>query len=396
MLNKNWKHVLPLALTTLVCMTSVARAENTTNSDSAHMRNLDNRVSALEQRKGAGGMINPQGRPQVRDGLDLFIYGNLLYWNAHENGLNYAVKESGDPIDLTAEIYTLSDASVNNLRGKWNWGFRAGIGYNTMHDGWDLRLTWLRFTDTGGNKPRTDSQTQFYATRGLGEKTESRTTADLYTQDARGYWGLNLNQIDLDLGREFFVSKWLTLRPHVGLRTDWIHQNVNAYYSLMTYESGRLSSTTKSAVLSKDHWWGMGLEGGLDTQWGLGGGWSIFGNMAGSILYGLHEITVKDAAVASDGSIENDTSKNLSQTYHISHPILDLQLGLRWDCMFYNDRFHLGLDLGWEHHVYFSQNQFPSHFKVQGGSGENPHGTFVANQGDLTTQGWTFAARFDF
>ena len=349
MLQKNWKHVLPFALTTLVCMTSVARAETktttTTNPDSAHLRNLDNRVSALEQRKGAGGMINPQGRPQVRDGVDLFLYGNLLYWNAHENGLIVAQKEA-------SERFTAVD-----LSGKWNWGFRAGVGYNTMHDGWDLRLTWLRFTDTGSHRPRTDAATRFHVDNPWGG-------GGVEYSALRGYWGLNLNQLDLDLGREFFVSKWLTLRPHMGLRTDWIHQNVNV---ALTSLSGNAAS-----LVEKDRWWGIGIEGGLDTQWGLGGGWSVFGNMTGAVLYGLHEITGTSTAYA-----------EFKNFYRISHPILDFQLGLRWDNMFYNDRFHLGLDLGWEHHVYFSQNQFPT------SSNANANG-------DLTTQGWTFAARFDF
>ena len=337
-MKKNWRYTLPIALTTLVCVTSVAKADAT---DSAHMRNLDNRVTALEQRKGAGGMINPQGRPQVRDGVDLFIYGNLLYWNAHEDGLIYAEKTAAPT------------HKFNTLSGKWNWGFRAGVGYNTMHDGWDLRLTWLRFTDTGYNQPRATVGDDFSI------KTPWTTGATL-SKSVRGYWGLNLNQIDLDMGREFFVSKWLTLRPHVGLRTDWIHQNLNT------------ASLGATVVTQKDHWWGMGLEGGLDTQWGLGGGWSVLGNMSGAVLYGLHEIS---GTVVGSGDFKN--------SYHIAHPVLDFLLGLRWDTMLYNDRFHLGFDLGWEHHVYFSQNQFPVN------SQQNANG-------DLTTQGWTFAARFDF
>ena len=71
-------------------------------------------------------------------------------------------------------------------------------------------------------------------------------------------------------------------------------------------------------------------------------------------------------------------------------PFLDMMAGLRYDHMFYNDRFHLGLQVGWEHHIYFSQNQFPVFVD------DVSKGSFVSNQGDLTFQGWTFAARFDF
>jgi hypothetical protein len=141
----------------------------------------------------------------------------------------------------------------------------------------------------------------------------------------------------------------------------------------------------------KDEWWGLGLEGGLDTQWGLGSGFSLFGNISGAILYGFHDIDFKDK----DAPRQRNTNGkgeviDLDSSYRISHPILDLMMGLRYDHMFYNDRFHLGLQLGWEHHIYFSQNQFPVF------TDNAAIGNFVSNQGDLSFQGWTIAARFDF
>jgi hypothetical protein len=379
-MQKNWKHVLPFALTTLVALTSVARAD----ADNAQMRNLENRVSALEQRKGAGGMINPQGRPQVRDGVDLFIFGDLLYWNAHENGLDIAVKQSDNSVGFTE---TLNDATVKNLHGKWNWGFRTGLGYNTMHDGWDISLTWLRYTDTGRHHPKGNASTAFYPTQTAAELTGT-TGFRQYATDVSGYWGMNLNQLDLDMGREFFVSKWLTVRPHVGLRTDWIHQNFHVkYYGLNRNNTDGLPNDVLATM--KDHWWGLGLEGGLDTQWGIGGGWSVFGNLAASILYGLHDIKTENEFLTIGQHNDVDYS-DVRKSYHISHPVLDMALGIRWDYLFSNDRFHIGFDLGWEHHVYFSQNQFPLFVD------DTTPGMMVANQGDLTLQGWTFSARFDF
>src|SRR5690242_17282677 len=107
------KKILSLA-TSLVAFTSIVSADG----DTAQMRNLENRVSALEQRKGASGMINPQGRPQVRDGYDVFVFGDVLVWNAHENGLLLGVKNKGSSTNL-------SHSHTKTIRGKWNAGFRA-------------------------------------------------------------------------------------------------------------------------------------------------------------------------------------------------------------------------------------------------------------------------------
>lgn len=382
-MQKNWKHLLPFAVTTLVALTSVARAD----ADNAQVRNLENRVSALEQRKGAGGMINPQGRPQVRDGFDVFVFGDLIYWNAHQNGMNLAVKQSNNTV---GESQLLNDASVKDIDGKWNWGFRTGLGYNTMHDGWDVSLTWLRFTDTGHRHPKSNSLTAFYPSQTAGSLVNADFDMQGYASDVKGYWGMNLNQLDLDMGREFFVSKWLTLRPHVGLRTDWIHQNFHVkYYDLAAGNTTDLPSDVRAKL--KDHWWGMGLEGGLDTQWGLGGGWSIFGNLTASILYGLHEMKMENTFTTfGESSPAEINFSDVTQSYRVSHPVLDMALGVRWDHLFSNDRFYIGFDLGWEHHVYFSQNQFPVF-----ADDANP-GLMAVNQGDLTLQGWTFSARFGF
>lgn len=358
------KKILSLAATSLVAFTSILHADG----DTAQVRNLENRVSALEQRKGANGMINPQGRPQVRDGYDVFLFGDLLVWNAHENGLNIGVKNKGSSSNL-------SNAKTKRVHGKWNPGFRAGIGYNTMHDGWDVKLTWLRYTDNGRKNSSSHSGQYIFP---------SLINPGEYTGPARSMsskWNLGLNQLDLDLGREFFVSKWLTMRPHFGLRTDWVRQTLKAEYKNFPL----VTNTTEANAKLKDHWWGLGLEGGLDTQWGLGYGWSIFGNLTGSILYGFHHI--KDTTKSKPTGVE---FVNLKDRFRVSHPILDLEMGLRWDNMFSNDRFHLGLQIGWEHHIYFSQNQFP--FFIDDVS----IGNYVANQGDLTLQGWTFSARFDF
>ncbi len=356
--------MLPIAATSLVALTSMV------NADDAQTRNLENRVTALEQRKGASGMINPQGRPQVKDGADLFVFGDLIYWNAHENGLNYAVENDDSSTNI-------ADAEVKNIHGKWNFGFRAGVGYNLPHDGWDVRLTWLRFTDNGGKKTNPDEDDFIYP---IMASASNPLVGDAAQYKTHSRWNLSLNQLDLDMGREFFVSKWLTLRPHFGLRSDWIHQKWKGEYE-------NKANDDEIEVRFKDHWWAIGLEGGLDTQWGLGNGWSIFGNLTAAILYGFHDLDVDEENEVNE--VETEFA-DLDQTYRISHPILDLQMGLRWDNMFDGDRFHLGLQVGWEHHIYFSQNQFPKFYD------DTSAGMFVSNQGDLTLQGWTFSARFDF
>lgn len=364
-MKRNFNVMWTTLSTSLLAFTSIVNAD----VDNSQMRNLENRVSALEQRRGASGVINPPARPQVKDGADLFVFGNLLVWQAHENGLPVAiVNKSATPSS------DLSNSNVKNYDFDWDVGFRVGVGYNVPHDGWDMSLTWLRFNTDGHRRIHAHSNQAIYPTRA--HPADPISDGETCTK-THAHWRLHLNQLDLDMGREFFVSKWLTLRPHFGLRSDWIRQKADIDYN--NFPTGDVD------VEQKDRWWGIGLAGGLDTLWGLGGGWSVFGNLGASILYGFHKMKIEN---------ENDPADvdfvDMKDSYHVSHPILDLQLGLRWDRMFCNDRFHIGLQGGWEHHVYFSQNQFPVF------ADDINKGVIVSNQGDLTFQGWTFAARFDF
>ena len=383
-MQRNLKKIWPAAAASLIAFTNISFAD----ADSAQVRNLENRVTALEQRRAANGVINPPGRPQVRDGFDIFFTADALLWQAHEDGLPIYIKNEGQDRDL-------SDADVKGLDWDWNWGFRVGAGFNSEHDGWDLFLNWMRIygeADTHGHAGEDDSLWPVFINPGA--NLNGPLGNDYYTK-CKAELNLQLDQVDLEMGREFFVSKWLTLRPHFGLRTDWIRQKLEIHYNRYEGTSGKDYETD----LHND-FWGIGIAAGLDTKWILGGGWSIFGKGAFAMLYGFHEIEREDELA----NITEFDFVDMDDSYRVSRAIGDLQLGVRWDTMFDEDHYHFGIQLGWEHHIYFAQNQFP---RFVGGAalGAVAAGQFadtaalgdiLANQGDLTFQGWTLSARFDF
>lgn len=107
------KKLLPLIAMTLVGTHSVVSAV-----DDMQVRNLENRVSALEQRRGANGMINPPARPVVKDGVDLWLQAEALFMHATEDGIHYGIKlDNGNT----------RDGHVKNVSYDWSWGWRAGL-----------------------------------------------------------------------------------------------------------------------------------------------------------------------------------------------------------------------------------------------------------------------------
>lgn len=372
------------AAASLTVITSVLSA-----ADDAQVRNLENRVTALEQRKSANGMINPNGRPQVRDGADLFFTADFIYWVANESGLGFVVKNENN-------CNWVSSGKLKTPGFNWEPGFRVGIGYNLPHDGWDVYADWTWLIARANKHVSSDGGNLFPTFLNINEIDTHGNR--VWKADAK--WKTNLNMIDLELGRQFFVSKWLTLRPFMGLRNAWVNQHYNLSYQgvFNTYNSFVPDVT---GILRGNHeckFWGIGLRTGLNTQWGLGCGFSAYGDLGLSLLFGRFHINehenfcggVSSSSSSSSVDFSNANMFRLKDKYTACRAITDLGAGLRWDHYFNRDRFHFRFQAGWEQHMFFSQNQFDRVVD------DFQPGMTVTNQGDLSFNGLTLSTRFDF
>jgi hypothetical protein len=350
----NLKKLCPALAVAFVTLTSVVCAV-----DDMQVRNLENRVSALEQRRGANGMINPPARPVVRDGSDLWIQVEALYMQATEDGLAYGIKNgTASPIDGT----------VKNVNYDWNWGFRAGLGYNLPHDGWDVLFnwTWLYSSDKKTDSPSAPESVIQTQTAPTFATTPAVTSA-------KGRVGLHTNILDFELGREFFVSKWLTLRPFGGIRGAWLNRNFRYSYA----------TAPKTVGHNHNRFRGAGLRGGLDTQWGLGSGWSFFADAALSLIYGMQRLHNHQDA----GATRIQHYKN---NWHVARPMLDLGAGLRWDHLFSCDAYRIRIQFGWEQSILWGFNKDMNFVNAAA------PGKYTFNQGDLSYSGVALQFRFDF
>ncbi len=373
----NLKKMWPAIAASMLLATSFTHADF---SDSA-LRNLENRLTCLEQKRGVNGMINPPAMPLTRNGWDFQVSADALLWQLQEDGLTYAVEttpSTGTPTPTVAD----APVGANSIKQKYNWGFRIGLDWTMSHDNWDIALDWTHLISNRHGNSTAAAATATAAANVL-VKTQgfvSSAGTPLSFTSAKANYHNRLDQIDLNLGREFFISKWVTLRPFFGLRADWLHQRLRSSYVVpSTSIAGVTTPSQTQATDQRNKWWGIGIESGLNTQWNLCGGFSLYGNVATAIEYGLQKLSLTESGVVNAA---------FSSSYHICRPILDLQLGLGWDYNFCEDGFHFGLKLGWENHVYFDQSRFLSYNTVN--YSDNASG------GSLTYQGWTLHACFDF
>jgi len=381
----NLKKMWPAAAASLVAFTSILNAV----VDDSQVRNLENRVSTLEKTRGPGGMINPPGRPQVKDGYDIFVDAELLWWSVYENGLQYAVEGR----NLRTRINNGDALDVGNA---YSWGFRFGVGYNLPHDGWDLYGNWTFFNNRTSSNKRAPHEGGFFPiwmNPDADVVVPNTSGDDVYAEKASANWDVEFNIIDLELGREFFTSKYLTLRPHAGFRYLRLDQRFHADYSGGNFRRyGNTGSTSESEpyhVHNSNDMWGFGLRAGMDTQWGLSNGFSIFGNFAFALLHSHFHIS-QEEYFRNRTTRQRFESLDMNNRKRVGRATSDLAMGVRWDGMFDNDRFHLGVQFGWEHHMFWGQNQMWQFVD------DTWQSKYSKGNDELSTQGWTLAARFDF
>jgi len=302
-----------------------------------------------------------------------FLAGQALVWQSHING-SYTHK---------FHVVTEEDGSLEtHLKKKypqadWSWGFRLGAGYTMPHDDWELSLEWTR-----NNMELSDHEHDNDAdgTEGLVPFNPNPFSPTAFASKAEANVRIHLNYLDLMLKREFLVTKWLAVKPGLGLRSNWIRARFKAEFEGGNIADRPIVGIEEIHTKFKNNFWGMGPKAELDTRWILGKGFSIVGDLAFSFLYGFFHLEQSSNKPLVTPFIGFEDSANFRQTL----PVIDCFLGLRWDRMFDNDKYRLSFNIGWEHHVFFQGLQADL---VE---------AFDVNNSNLTTEGVTFGARFDF
>lgn len=362
------------------------------NLVSAEMRDSDTPYRSTSTHDTHFRDITPSAGPRVNHGVDVFASADFIYWTARQDGIAY-VRTGVDDYDAAVAFDNTTEGDTFSPHTKFSPGFKVGLGLNLGHDGWDVYLNYTWFHTT-----LNDSQTSQHAnSQGLTPLWDIATIGNetakdhfvvlssyLSVNNASASWRLRFNNFDLDLGRNFYISQYLTLRPHAGLKGCWYNQKYEVGYSGF-FDIDIAEEVLSTHLKFKQSFWGAGVRTGLDTSWYFDNNWSMFGNTSLSALWGRFNDHRYDFVTRAPASNPSTLSViNTTYDFHTVKPVLELQLGLRYDYWFSDDRYHVGIAAAWEEQVWFNQNQF---FDV--GVGYN-------HPGDLIFQGLTVDLRFDF
>jgi len=216
---------------------------------------------------------------------------------------------------------------------------------------------------------------------------------------AKSRWELDFNLVDLNLGRNFYLSQFLTMRPFIGLRGTWQSQCWDLDYIAQDNNPTQapgffLNSPSNSVLVGSGPYsikqeidvWGIGANGGFNLAFFMSKNWSIYGDIGLSALWVDYQLSRKDRiSFQCDPTIEEPgvTTVDLdNKSFYGLKYVVDLGLGLRWQMRFSDDNYGLLVQLGWNAQNWINWTRFVD--------------LFDDKWNDLTLHGGDLKVRFDF
>lgn len=343
-------------------------------SISVNAQDLESRVSTLEAKMstistqtalGSRGARMASAAPQI-DSYGFYVTADFLYWNLIEGGTEYALTDKTTPGNIPFK------GKSKEINFDWDPGFRVGVGYQLEeHDGWDgyLNFTWFQTEESShAHAPSEGSLIPLWGFPFTNDATRAKVS-----------WEFDFYTLDFELGRRYFVSKYLSVRPEFGIKSAWIYQHVKASFTDIA-----ASGTDILKVRRKNDFWGIGPRAGVDATWFFNNHFSFYGMGSAALLWGDFDVHEKEKE-----AIANRELINFNADFHSIVPTAQLLLGFQWESNFNEARNHFKILLAYEFQYWWRQNQM---LDFESAGSFNPD----RFSEDVSLQGLTLNVRFDF
>jgi hypothetical protein len=305
-----------------------------------------------------------------------YANGEFLMLRASEQGLDYAIAVATSYYESAVNA-SIKGFSSDSKDWDWNPGFRACFGGYLTFDDWnpEIKYTYMRIKDDTAINTKQNLFSFFLDINEL-------DVAEPYAYAGGERWSGHHHVLDFTLGKPFHVSKFVIFNPFFGLRSAFIDQNMTFRLS---YPRTNLPSLKPQA---NNDYWGVGLHGGIKSEFFLGKNWNLFANFSGSLLYGHFDVKQQSRLNTTTTSTRG---YNFTQDFYIDTTNVESTVGLAWGCLFNNDNNYINLSIAYEFQRWGDQNQLKRFI-----SGDIDGLVGTLNQTDLMYNGVSFKLQFDF
>lgn len=331
--------------------------------------------------------------PQVCGCYNFYLSADFVYWYASQEGLGFADTYRA-PQDATVSVTSLGKTYAPDP--SWDPGFKVSLGGSFDNDGWDIegQYTWYQSLNNknsveyDGNPNNLPVGNWNIGTPNVTFPAGAFITINFPVTRASGLWNLQFNTIDLSLGRNYYVGRFLKLHPFIGLKGTWQEQLYKAHIFTSINPVPGFIVQQNGYMRQKLDFWGIGVRGGFHSLWQLRPSISLYGNFAFSGLSSSTEVHRKDRVTASSNFPDPNFNFDLvlfriRDSYHGVRAVAETAAGVQYDYWSSGKGTHFLFQAGWEGQLWIGNSQFYARLE------ETAHG-------DLALQGLTIKARLDF
>lgn len=345
--------------------------------------------------------ITPSAFAIPKEGMKFDINADFIYWICGETGLTAGEFNPNQTRDsLVSSDYKAPQQQIIHAETKFSPGFKVGAGMTYEHDGWDTQLeyTWYHTKSKDNQYSFAAIPTYLYNPNFFFTQDPFYGTANAQ-RSFKPEWKYHFNNFNLELGRNFYLSHYLTLRPHIGIKGGWQKQYWNNNW---TFASASPEENDSKAQLHdwtdakyqtnmKGDFWNIGLRCGFDSNWYFSKNWALLGDFSFANLWTYlkghrTDLASTSGSTTASHNVSNiETLKFFTETHDINY-VFEYRLGLLYDVWMSDDAYRLRFEAAWETQLWgYFPNIYSSDSTVFNGLLKTPN-----------MQGLTIKAQFDF
>ena len=314
-------------------------------------------------------------RPNVEEPTS-WVRGEILVWTAEAGDLDFVIPSSPVLNNNRGQIGDVEEAKFG-----WDPGFRVEIGHRFRPDFWELALTYTYINIDGSDSFSAPSDPNRFMV------ATKNNVSNQALQTARSQVDLFYNVFDLMLARSFLPTKQMIVRPSMGLTGTWMDREFDVKYN----GAGNPANLTHN----RDKWefHGGGMRVGVDIDWYLGKGFSIYGKSSIAALLGFYKNTYEsDTNNATTGNPPATIQNARYDDQRIATNI-QVQLGPAWGKMWGD--IGVLLFAGYEVNAWFNVEEVRYGLPTNTNSTITPRQT-VINDSSLGLQGFVGKLQVNF
>ena len=339
------------------------------------------RVMAESRQVGAQ---SPAGYPKIEDAIGLRFELGGMYQNAVLGGSEYAtiyraLNDVDNPCIFSQKVY--------QPEAKMGWGVSGAMSYFCKEHGYEIKLRNSYYdlaTSSYISVPYPIFDSAIQATSCI-----ETCGQELFFVSANSKLDITYDLLGLELQKSFYLNRFFSVDMMGGILASWMWLTQNKKFDSMDFN---IELDQYMHIRDHSYWFGIGPELGLNLNFSIGKGFSIFFNNTGALMYGKFDIEYQQTEkFYFEESEEYEVYDQYTEAAdHRIIPYIQSFIGLAYELFAGDDKNFIKMRAGYNAQYFISANTmirpdgYPFNFRINRLS-EN-----LQTQGLLFDLAWSF------